>query len=45
MEAMTMDYPVKDANEFATLHVGDHITATVFAQDLNYWVGEIHHVR
>ena len=45
MEAMTMDYPVKDANEFATLHVGDHITATVFAQDLNYWVGEIHQVR
>ena len=45
MEAMTMEYSVKDHAEFDSLHVGDHITATVFVQDLNYWVGEIHHVR
>jgi Cu/Ag efflux protein CusF len=45
MEAMTMEYPVKDQAEFATLHVGDHVTATVFVQDLNYWLGEIHQVR
>ena len=45
MDAMTMDYPVKDQAGFDTLHVGDHITATVYAQDLNYWLGEIHHVR
>jgi Cu/Ag efflux protein CusF len=45
MDAMTMDYPVKDAAGFDTLHVGDHITATLYAQDLNYWLGEIHHVR
>ena|SRR5665213_1603793 len=45
MEAMTMDYPVKDHAEFATLHTGDHITATVFVQDLNYWLAEIHQVR
>ncbi len=45
MEAMTMEYPIKDQREFETLHVGDHITATVFVQDLNYWIGEIHHAR
>jgi protein SCO1/2 len=45
MEAMTMEYPIKDQTEFAQLHAGDHITATVFVQDLNYWLGEIHQVR
>jgi Cu/Ag efflux protein CusF len=45
MEAMIMDYPVKDQTELDALHVGDHITATVFVQDLNFWIGEIHHVR
>jgi Cu/Ag efflux protein CusF len=45
MDAMTMDYPVKDPKEFDKLHPGDHIAATVFVQDLNYWVGEINQVR
>jgi Cu/Ag efflux protein CusF len=45
MEAMTMEYPVKDQKEFDTLHAGDHIAATVFVQDLNFWIGEIHQVR
>jgi Cu/Ag efflux protein CusF len=45
MEAMTMEYPVKDPSEFEKLHAGDHITATVFVQDLNFWVGDIHQVR
>ena len=45
MEAMTMEYPVKDAVEFASLHVGDHITATVSVQDLNYWISGIHPFR
>jgi Cu/Ag efflux protein CusF len=45
MEAMTMEYPIKDQNEFAQLHVGDHITATVFVQDLNYWAADFHQVR
>jgi protein SCO1/2 len=45
MDAMTMEYPIKNQQEFAQLHVGDHITATVFVQDLNYWLGEIHQVR
>ena len=29
MEAMTMEYPVRSQLEFNSLHVGDHITATV----------------
>jgi Cu/Ag efflux protein CusF len=46
MEAMKMDYPVKDQTEFDALHVGDRITATVFVKDdLNYWIGEIRQVR
>jgi hypothetical protein len=40
---MTMEYPVKDG--FDTLHVGDHINATVFVQGLDYSLGEIHQVR
>jgi len=42
MEAMTMEYPVREKAEFAKLHVGDRITATVFVQDMDYWVGRIH---
>ncbi len=45
MEAMTMEFPVKDPHDFETLRVGDRIQATVFVQDLNYWIGEIHQVR
>lgn len=41
MGAMTMDYSVKDQTEFAKLHDGDNITATVFAQEDNYWIGRI----
>lgn len=42
MEAMTMEYPVRDKTEFAKLHIGDRITATVFVQDMDYWIGRIH---
>ncbi len=45
MDAMTMEYPVKDRKDFDSLHVHDHITATVYVQDLNYWLGDIHQVR
>ena len=45
MEAMTMEYPIKDQADLDSLHIGDRITATVFVQDLNFWIGEIHHVR
>jgi cytochrome c-type biogenesis protein CcmH/NrfF len=41
MEAMTMEYPVKDNNEYQKLHPGDQITATVYVRDSGYWIGEI----
>jgi len=45
MEAMTMDYPVKDKSELAKLHAGDRITATVFVSDTGYRIGEIQVTR
>ena len=41
MEAMTMEYPVKDKAEFAKLQVGRRITATVFVTDARDDIGEI----
>jgi Cu/Ag efflux protein CusF len=41
MEAMTMDYPVKDPADLAKLRPGVAIAATVFVQGLNYWVGDV----
>ncbi len=41
MDAMTMDYPIRDAREFSNLHAGETIDATVFVQDTDFWVGEI----
>jgi Cu/Ag efflux protein CusF len=41
MEAMTMEYPVKDSSEFAKLAAGDRITATVFVGEANYHIGDI----
>ncbi len=41
MEAMTMDYPVKEKSDFAQLKVGDRITATVFVSDAGYHIGQI----
>ena len=41
MGAMTMDFPVKDAADFAKLAPGKPVSATVFVQGLNYWVGEV----
>jgi protein SCO1/2 len=43
MAAMTMEFPVKDEAEYKELHPGDQITATVFVQDLDFWIGEIRH--
>jgi Cu/Ag efflux protein CusF len=42
MEAMTMEFPVKDPTEFDRLHIGEKIDATVFVQGNSYWVAEIH---
>jgi protein SCO1/2 len=41
MEAMTMEYPVKEKSEFAKLSAGDRITATVFVGEANYHIGDI----
>jgi Cu/Ag efflux protein CusF len=41
MEAMTMDYPVKDKQVFDQLKVGDNITAKVLVQGTDYWVTSI----
>jgi protein SCO1/2 len=43
MGAMTMEFPVRDPEQFKALHPGDCITATVFVQDLNFSIGEIRH--
>ena len=41
MEAMTMEYAVKPDAEFAKLHAGDHIEATVVVQDEKSWVTDV----
>ncbi len=41
MGAMTMDFPVKDAADFAKLAPGKPVSATVFVQGFDYWVGEV----
>jgi Cu/Ag efflux protein CusF len=41
MEAMTMEFPVKDQAEFDRLRAGETINGTVFVQGNSYWVGEI----
>ena len=41
MEAMTMEFPVRDQAEFNKLREGEKISGTVFVQGSSYWVGEI----
>ena len=41
MEAMTMEYSIKPDGEFAKLHVGDHIKATVVVKDPTYYVTDV----
>jgi Cu/Ag efflux protein CusF len=41
MESMTMEFPVKDPQDFAKLHPGQVIRATVFVQGNDFWVGEV----
>lgn len=41
MDAMTMDFPVRDAAQFAKLKVGEKIAATVYVQDIDFWIGNI----
>ena len=42
MHAMTMDYPIRKKEDFSQLHAGDHITGTVYVQDEDFSVGDIH---
>jgi len=39
MGAMTMGYPVKDPAELAKLKTGEQITATVYQQGDEFWLG------
>ena len=41
MEAMTMEFPVRDAAEFAKLKTGLAIEATVNVRDIDYWLTDI----
>ena len=41
MGAMTMEFPVKDPQEFSALREGETINGTVFVEDLSYWVSGI----
>ncbi|HTU45395.1 MAG TPA: cytochrome c-type biogenesis protein CcmH [Bryobacteraceae bacterium] len=42
MEAMTMEYPVKDKAELEKLQPGQEVTATVHVRDTDYWISGIH---
>ncbi len=44
MSAMTMGYPVKDPAEFAKLKVGEQITATVYQNGDEFWLGNFQEV-
>jgi Cu/Ag efflux protein CusF len=41
MEAMTMEFPVKEAKEFEALKPGEKITATVHIGDPEFWISDI----
>lgn len=41
MGAMTMEYPVKAESDFQKLRPGEQISATVYVQGMNYWIGGI----
>lgn len=41
MEAMTMEYPVKDPQEFGKLKVGQNIQAKITVQGTDYWISSV----
>ena len=41
MDAMTMEYPVKDPQEFGKLKVGNNIQAKVTVQGTDYWISSV----
>ena len=42
MGAMTMDYPIKDQQEFNNLKEGETIDGRVSVQGTSFWVDQIH---
>ncbi len=41
MEAMSMEYPVKNAQDLPALHPGECIDATVLVQGADYWISNV----
>jgi Cu/Ag efflux protein CusF len=41
MEAMTMEYPVKDKAEFSKLRAGEKIQAKLLVQGTDYWISAV----
>ena len=41
MPAMTMEYPIKDKQEFQKLKVGEQIQAKVLVQGTDYWLAAV----
>ena len=41
MEAMTMEYPIKDKQAFIHLKVGDKIQAKILVQGTDYWIAAV----
>ena len=41
MEAMTMEYPIKDKQEFAKAKVGEKIQAKILVQGNDYWIAMV----
>jgi Cu/Ag efflux protein CusF len=38
MEAMTMEYPIKNQQDFSKLKVGEKIQAKILVQGTDYWI-------
>ncbi len=45
MEAMTMDYNIKDRKDLEKLRAGETIDGTLFVQDTDFWVGNVKEVK
>jgi len=41
MDAMTMEYPIKDKQEFAKVKVGEKIQAKILVQGSDYWIAAV----
>lgn len=41
MEAMTMEFPVKNQADYDKLQIGETIDATVYVQGLRFWVADV----